>query len=229
MAVFHGYMYRWGLSEWPPDVVSKKWSELLSNIETLEIDKIKNSRWINGRYLSSDPLSEFHKLNLDLANENGFYEYPVIFRVTPLGTVIILSSGTKIVRHFVEAHVNSKKYPELVFHHIKISQLTNFLFFEDPDSYAVSSLSVNVDASGQNLERADYYGSDLGAAPLISGNLKYQTPFMLGIRDRDKFPATEMLKLGSRGYINFSYNSAMDLDAVEHALSYIWTNKFYFN
>lgn len=232
MSLYRGYIYKWGLVTTSREDIVQSWEALISDIAGVSmIQRFRPSEgnlgdWLICRYESRTPISDFHKNNPELRSERGFFEYSLIFRATKNGTIIIGSSGTKIVQHFIEENVNSKSYPELVAMRVKIRELVNYLVFENPGPFAVTSLSVNVDASGENIDRADYYGKDLGAAPLIYDNLRFQTPFLVGIRDRKKQPV-EMLRIGSRGYISFSCSGQNDIYAIEEALSFLWLNNFY--
>ncbi len=231
MTIYRGYIYRWGLRTTSRGDIIQAWDKLVRQIPGVTIltrypsAKGNSGEWLVGVYESKLPVSDTHIEHPDQKNKNGLYEYPVLFRATRQGTVVIGSSGTKIVNHFSEKYINSQSFPELVPMRIRVKELANHLILEDRDKFAVSSLSVNVDAAGENLVRADYHGADLAAAALIYENLKYQTAFLIGLKSRGG-PNTEIIRVGSRGYIQLSISDNPAIEKIESILSFLW-GKYY--
>ena len=231
MPLYRGYVYRWGIPTAARGDVVRGWEQLVSRIPGVSIfsrfppAKGNSGEWLEGIYESAEAISEAHKENPEAKNQNGLFEYPILFRATNQATVIIGSSGSKIVTHFANVHVNSQPFPELVPMRIKVKELADHLIFEDRDKYSVSSLSVNVDAAGVNLERADFYGEDLAAAKLIYENLKHQTPFLIGLK-RKQAGGSELIRVGSRGYIQLSFSGKPPILEIEEILSLLWS-KYY--
>lgn len=231
MAVYRGYIFRWGIPSSTRGNIVDIWEKLVSVIPGVTITtryeaaEGNSGEWLVGKYESVAPISDLHKENPSLKNSRGLFEYPIVFRATRQGTVIILSSGSKIANHFATEHINSQPFPELVPMRVKVNELAHHLIFEDRNAYSVSSLSVNVDAAGENLERADYYGSDLAAASLIYDNLKYQTAFLIGVKSRIG-SGTELIRVGSRGFIQISLSGGSDIVEIEGILSYLWSSYY---
>lgn len=231
VALYRGYVFRWGIPTESRGDVVQGWDQLVSSLPNITIRSrfppaVGNTgEWLEGTYESEVAISDAHKEDPKARNSRGFFEYPILFRATKQATVIIGSSGTKVVKHFADLHVNSQPYPELVQMRIRVERLANHLILEDREKYSVSSLSVNVDAAGVNLERADYYGQDLAAAKLIYENLEHQTPFMIGLR-RKESGSSELIRVGSRGYIQLSFPERPPILEIEEILSMLWS-KFY--
>jgi hypothetical protein len=88
-----------------------------------------------------------------------------------------------------------------------------------PTRYVISALWARVEGFGQTLRTMALYGSDIGSSRLFQSLLPQLVAHRVTLRDLTT--RSEILSIGSRGEISFSYTGARSLKAVDQTLRFL--------
>lgn len=171
--------------------------------------------WFSFFYLTQTPM-----IAEDYLKPPPYY-YPFLVRTSPINKRILLLSITDIL---INEFLSSAKLLKRVrAGQIKIPDLVHKLV-EKPDVYCLSVIYAKVDGYGRSLRALSLYGADLGEAQLFRDILPKLVPFRVQLRDVRT--GEDILQVGTKGEIGFSYRDIRTLNKVDKALTFLKDNGF---
>lgn len=191
------------------DAAEMSSADLCTRIQGLQVVSVTAGGWTHLRLKSDKPL-ERESLDVLLPE----YQYDFLFRPGRANRFLLVSSHDVNVTFFERtALMNQVSRPE-----IDISRLVQELATQ-PGKYSMGAVFARIEGQGQALRSSAFYGADLGESELFRRLLSEVNPFRVALRDVVK--RTEIISIGSRGEIAFTYSSQVSLVDADSALRFL--------
>jgi len=156
-----------------------------------------------------------------LLKETNDQAPPFIYRVvlrTSGKKALLLSPSRRIVTHLLDVAL-SPSYRKLISKvFIDVDSLVRFVT-DNPDEYLLTFVHARVNAFGDALNAISFYGDDISRASLFREQRELFTAFTCGIREISS--RDELVRLGSNGYISFSFKKSNNGSEIDTVLRYI--------
>jgi hypothetical protein len=186
--------------------------------------ELASTRWLHFTFRSERALLNEQQLAL------GAFEYPVFFRQSSEGRVLLLAQNAKVVDRLLEEEAGARKAwkdPDtrplpLVRTRIAVHDLVKSLVAE-PRQYVLTRADANVPGRS-TLKYMSFYGDDLGDAILFRQNLKELRCYACALRDVSQ--RQEVLRVTSSGVVSFRFSSPERAKKAEKALNFLYKNNF---
>ena len=150
------------------------------------------------------------------------YYYSFLFRQGGKGRFLLVSEHTELVVILLKRlGMNAQVRPP----EIKVKELVNHLATK-PSLYVMSAVYAHIEGYGQALKSIAFYGSDVGETVLFRQLLPQLTPHRVSLRDVSR--RAEILSIGARGEISFTYATGSSLIDVDHGMRFL-SEKGYLN
>jgi hypothetical protein len=175
-------------------------------------EELPDSRWEEYVFTSPDALHQE-----DTRLTPGPFKYPLVLRRSG-ARMLIMSISRKIVEHILSNNFLSIFSPRPHFITIGVDRLVKTTI-QQPTEYALSFVHARLPAFGASLRSVSFYGDDLGDASIFRENIKYMTCFVCGLRKASG--GTEIVRLGTDGFISFYMTSPARVLEVEEVLSFL--------
>jgi hypothetical protein len=142
------------------------------------------------------------------------YEYFYLYRESGRH-LLLVSSRQELVEILVK---KLTRYGALAGPSVDVGKLVADVVHE-PGRYSVAGLFAKVSGYRSSLESVSLYGSDLASAGLFVELLPKLKPYRVQLRDTHS--GQNVLAVGSKGEVSFTYRSALSLRAVDKTLAFL--------
>jgi hypothetical protein len=190
--------------------------KVFKDIELIEDVNEESSGWYSLTFRSNEPMMGEDKMLVPPP-----YYYPFLVRVSSgKKRLLLLSLDDSLINKLLALMDWARRIKPA---QIKIPDLVKQLT-EKPDAYSLSIVFARVDGYGRSLRAISIYGTDLGDAQLFRDILPKLVPFRVQLRNVRT--GEEVLQIGTKGEVGFSYRDATTLQKVDKALIFLTRHGF---
>lgn len=150
----------------------------------------------------------------DEREQSDGYDYFYLYRASGRH-FLVLSSRQELVELLVK---KLTRYGPLAGPNVDVPRLVAHLV-DEPSRYSVAGLFAKVSGYRSSLESVSLYGSDLASADLFVDLLPKLKPYRVQLRDTHS--GQNVLAIGNKGEVSFTYRSAHTLRAVDKTLAFV--------
>lgn len=148
------------------------------------------------------------------------FTYRLVCRLTG-SQLLVLARSKRVVDFLWESELRRLVEFKLRRVFIRIDDLVR-LISVSPDRYVLSSVYARVPAFGESLRAVSFYGEDIAEASIFRDHLTLFNCYTCGVRD--VVGGTEIVRLGTEGYIHFYYAGRDSVKRVDSVLSFVIEN-----
>lgn len=167
--------------------------------------------WYLLNFISNEPLLK------EPTDQQPPFVYKIVLR-TSGKKALLLSPSRKIVNHILDIGLNPSTRKMITKIFIDVDSLATHVT-EDPDEYLLTLVHARVNAFGDAMNAISFYGDDISRASLFREQRELFTAYSCGIRNINS--KDELIRLGSNGYISFSFKKSNNGSHIDIVLRYI--------
>lgn len=188
-------------------------AEIFSSVPGMNLNPIGNDGWLHMKLSSAKPLAgEVPQGPAQVPTE---YQYDFLFRHGKFNRFLLVSMHAQLV----ETLLGKAKIADHVYRpDIDVSRLVNDIA-KQPAKYSMSAVFARFEGQAQALRRAGFYGFDLGESELFRRLLAEMAPFRVNLRDVAR--QTEIVAVGSKGDVSFTYTGPSSIRDADSALLFL--------
>lgn len=212
MAGFSGMILK------PVERPKVKFQDFISQVKGVsDIQKISGTEWFSFTLRMKEPINIEDK-----PSRSGNFEYPFISRWGG-ETFICTASNREYALFLIEKLIPSTG---LFFRPqgIDVNGFTKKTTYQ-PNKYSITSISARISTWGAALRSVSFFGEDITSSGILIENIERLNVTSCGIAEATT--SREIIRIGSRGSINFSIANTQNYNSIDKILKYLKFHNFY--